>query len=125
MRKRRTPESRFSTTADQAVTVDFMIRNSDGNNLDSAELILEPGEHRALFLDQIGWQTDFDFGTFLGTMVAIPRSGSVAATVIQTRPGQFATLPWRTYLNDGIWPGRAQSARRVCLKILKKHQNLE
>ena len=80
-------------TADQAVTVDFMIRNSDGNNLDSAELILEPGEHRTLFLDQIGWQTDFDFGAFLGTLVAIPRGGSVAATVIQTRPGQFATLP--------------------------------
>ena len=80
-------------TADQAVTVDFMVRNSDGNNLDTAELILEPGEHRALFLDQIGWQTDFDFGTFLGTLVAVPRSGSVAATVIQTRPDQFATLP--------------------------------
>ncbi len=80
-------------TTDLDTVLDLTVRDLDGTQLDTAVLMLGPGAHKALFLNEFAWQMDPDFSNFLGTLTAIPRSGSVTATVIQTRPGQFATLP--------------------------------
>ena len=46
----------------------------------------------ALFVDQIPWDQEIDFSDFMG-LIRVKPSGRIAATVVQTRPGQFATMP--------------------------------
>ncbi len=48
--------------------------------------------HLSLFVDQIPWSTQIDFSDFMG-LIRVRPSGKIAATVVQTRPGQFATMP--------------------------------
>lgn len=46
----------------------------------------------AIFLSQLEWDNPVDFSELQGT-VRVTSDGRIAATAIQSRPGQFATLP--------------------------------
>ena len=48
--------------------------------------------HSALFASELVWVPMVDFSNFRGTL-RVTSNGRIAATAIQTRPGQFATLP--------------------------------
>lgn len=48
--------------------------------------------HMALFVNQFDWSENVDFSIFQG-LLEVVASGKIAATVIQSRPSQFATLP--------------------------------
>jgi hypothetical protein len=48
--------------------------------------------HRALFVTEIDWDNQVDFSAFSGVLNATS-DGTISATVIQTRPDQFATMP--------------------------------
>ena len=56
------------------------------------EVTLPMMGHLALFVTQFDWNQLVDFSAFEG-ILKVTSSGRIAATVIQTRPGQFATLP--------------------------------
>ena len=43
-------------------------------------------------MDQIPWSPQIEFSDFMG-LIRVKPSGKIAATVVQTRPGQFATMP--------------------------------
>ena len=65
--------------------------DSDGQVIDTAVASLPPGGHLPAFVGQFDWETDVDKSDFLGAL-RVRCTGAVAATVIQTRPGQFATM---------------------------------
>ncbi len=79
------------------VMVNLELRNSDGDLLATASIILEGMGHRALFVDEIAWTPEpgvsLDFADFEGLVKATASAGGVAATVIQTRPQEFVTMP--------------------------------
>ncbi len=77
---------------EQPVTVDLRLCDSDGNELATGQLVLAALGHRALFVNEINWSVAVDFGSFQGLLKATVET-PIAATVIQTRPGQFATQP--------------------------------
>ncbi len=77
---------------DQPVTVALGLCDSDGNELATGELTLAALGHRALFVNEINWSAAVDFSSFQGLLKAAVET-PIAATVIQTRPGQFATQP--------------------------------
>ncbi len=56
------------------------------------ESALAPNGHLSLFVDQIPWSELIDFSDFMG-LIRVKPSGKIAATVVQTRPGQLATMP--------------------------------
>ncbi len=68
----------------------------------SAPMNLAGRGHNALFVDEIEWEgtdgAELDFSDFLGVL-RVESSSQLAATVIQTRPGEFATLPVVPSLN--------------------------
>ena len=80
----------------ETVTLDLELVDPDGNVLATAKLdgenALAPNGHLSLFVDQIPWSTQIDFSDFMG-LIRVTPSGKIAATVVQTRPGQFATMP--------------------------------
>lgn len=73
--------------------VELELRDADGNVAATGTLSMAPNGREALFLDQIALEPfDIDLSDFRGVLLARV-SGRLAATVIITRPGQFATLP--------------------------------
>ena len=80
----------------ETVTLDLELVDPDGNVLATARLdgdsALAPNGHLSLFVDQIPWSAQIDFSDFMG-LIRVRPSGKIAATVVQTRPGQFATMP--------------------------------
>ena len=78
------------------MTLDSELVDPDGNVLAMAKLegesVLAPNGHLSLFIDQIPWDQEIDFSDFMG-LIRVKPSGKIAATVVQTRPGQFATMP--------------------------------
>ncbi len=74
------------------VTVSLDLVNSNGEVLASARETLVAMGHLALFVDQFDWAPAVDLSQFLGS-VRVASTGRISATVIQTRPGQFATMP--------------------------------
>ena len=82
----------------QTVTVGLQLFDPDRSLLATSSFSLPPLGHLPLFLDQFDWivepgvALDLDFPDFRGLLQAIP-TGSVSATVIQTRPGQLSTMP--------------------------------
>ena len=74
------------------VSLDLQLCDGDGVVLASAAAVLPGMGHLAAFLSDFEWSTAVDFSDFEGTL-KVTTDGSTAATVIQTRPGQFATLP--------------------------------
>ena len=47
---------------------------------------------RFLFIDQMPLDQEIDFSDFMG-LIRVRPSGKIAAPVVQTWPGQFATMP--------------------------------
>ena len=65
---------------------------ADGTLLDTVNLTLPAQGHKAVFLDELGWSSSTDLSVFEG-ILRVSTNGNISATVIQTRPGQFATMP--------------------------------
>ena len=80
----------FQNPGIDQLMVSLELRNSDGDLLATATIILEGMGHRALFVDEIAWTPEpgvsLDFADFEGLVKATTSAGGVAATVIQTRP---------------------------------------
>ena len=74
------------------VTITLKLFDEDGTELATAQLPLSAMGHRSLFVTQLEWAPAVDFSELTGVIVATA-DGRIAATVIQTRPGQFATMP--------------------------------
>jgi hypothetical protein len=76
----------------EAVTLSIELFDDRGVSLAETQVTLPEKGQMALYVDELDWTTEVDFSSFLGSLQVSP-GGKVAATVIQTRPGQFATLP--------------------------------
>ncbi len=78
------------------MTPDLELVDPDGNFLATATLeggnALAPNGQLSWFVDQIPWDHEIDVSDFMG-LIRVKPSGKIAATAVQTRPGQFATMP--------------------------------
>ena len=77
---------------DERVLLDFELFDPQGNLLAGAQSELPTRGHMARYLTELAWDPEVDFSDFEGLLRITP-SDSVAGTVIQTRPNQFATMP--------------------------------
>ncbi len=68
------------------------LRLEGGQEVATAEEWLEGNGHLARFVHEFQWSPSADLDDFRGTL-EVRIEGAVAATVLQTRPGQFATMP--------------------------------
>ena len=75
-----------------ALTLTAELLNSEGTVLNTAQLSLPSLGHTAIYLDQFAWNETTDLSSFEG-LLRVSSDGRISATVIQTRPGQFATMP--------------------------------
>ncbi len=73
-------------------TVTLALTDNDDNLLATGEIDLAGMGHRALFVTEVEWDNVVDFSNFSGILNATS-DGTISATVIQTRPDQFATMP--------------------------------
>ena len=91
-------ESQISTAIavanleEESITLTLQLRDQEGVQLALASLEVPGMGHLATFLPDFGWSPEVDFSDFQGTVRATA-TGPVAGSVIQTRPGQLATLP--------------------------------
>ncbi len=87
----------FQNPGNDPVLVTLELRDSDGELLGTGSITLAGMGHRALFVDEIGWTpapgVSINFMEFEGTVKATVPEGAVVATVIQTRPQEFVTMP--------------------------------
>jgi hypothetical protein len=86
------------------MAVDLQLFDIEGKLLASARLdganILTAGGHFARFLTELPWSPAVDFSSFFGILkVTVP--GKAAATVLQVRPAEFATMPVARAVADG------------------------
>ena len=58
----------------------------------SSSVDLLPQGQVALFATEFNWDTQIDFSDFRGVL-KVMANGRTAGTVLQTRPGQLASLP--------------------------------
>ena len=77
---------------EEQLTLTADLLDSDGTLLDSVQLSLASLGHLAIFLDEFDWDNSIDLNLFEG-LLRVRSNGRISATVIQTRPGQFATMP--------------------------------
>ena len=85
---------------EEALDLTLKLVDATGAARFTAEMNLLGRNHRALFLDQIPWKAVVvatngsrpDLSNFVGRIIGT-LDGNLAATVIQTRRGVFATLP--------------------------------
>ena len=77
---------------EQELTLTAELLNSEGTVLNTAQLSLPSLGHKAIYLDQFAWNQTTDLSSFEG-LLRVSSNGRISATVIQTRPGQFATMP--------------------------------
>ena len=73
-----------------ALTAELLKAN--GALLGTVSLTLPAQGHKAIYLDEMGWSSSIDLSVFEG-ILRVGCNGNIAATVIQTRPGKFATMP--------------------------------
>ncbi len=78
--------------SDRAQTLTLELLDEEGEVVSSSQVEAAPSGHVALFVNQLDWEPAVDFSDFRGSIRAAS-SDPVAATMIQTRPGQFATFP--------------------------------
>ncbi len=76
--------------------LEIRLFTADRTSVASAQLTLPAHGHRALFVNQFDWVVEagqvLDFSDLRG-LLEVRFTGEITATAIQTRPGQFATLP--------------------------------
>ena len=70
------------------------IASSDGGLVTGGQAVspLDGDGQFAVFPEELGWDSPVDFDVFQG-IVLVECNGNTAATAIQVRPGQYATLP--------------------------------
>jgi len=78
--------------SDSAVTLNFDLCDLNGTRLSGAVATIPARGHKALLLKQFNWSPARNLDNFQG-LVRELGGNKVAATVIQTRPGQFVTMP--------------------------------
>jgi Tol biopolymer transport system component len=76
----------------EAVTLNLTLRNESGHAIDTTQQTIGSKGHIAKFIAEFDWPTDVVFDNFRGTL-HVESLGRIAATALQTRPGQLATLP--------------------------------
>ena len=77
----------------EKVTLSFQLYDSGGSLLATATVVTLPAMGQtALFVTELEWDSVVDFSDFIG-LLKVTSSGKIAALIIQTRPGQFATMP--------------------------------
>ncbi len=96
----------------QAVDLEIRLYDPEGLQVDSAPAALVASGHMSLFVEELEWQGATDLSRFEGT-VEVLSSGRIAATALQVRPGQYASLPVAPLSRDprqpagqSICPGR-------------------
>ena len=75
-----------------AINLNFDLCDLDGTRLSGAVASVPARGHKALFLRQFNWSPARNLDNFQGLIRELGGS-KVAATVIQTRPGQYITMP--------------------------------
>lgn len=73
-------------------TLDVQLYDAQGQVLAETQITLPAMGRDAIFVNEFAWDQAVDFADFEGSL-RVRSSGRLAATVIHTRPGQFATLP--------------------------------
>ena len=81
----------MSLASDQ-LTLDLQLCDKDDNPVASDQISLAGMGQLAKFVTEFNWYKAPDFSDFEGTL-KVTATGRIAATVIQTRPDQFATPP--------------------------------
>lgn len=83
----------------ESVAIDLELCDRDGQSLSEARVTLDGLGHLAAFANEFEWNQDVDLADFQGLLKASAPPG-LAATVIQTRPGELATMPVASRLPD-------------------------
>ncbi|MEJ2083109.1 MAG: hypothetical protein P8Y94_13290, partial [Acidobacteriota bacterium] len=76
----------------RAVSLNVRLRNLEGQQLAPADETLAARGQRAVFVGEFSWSPALDLGNFQG-ILEVTADGDVAVTVLQIRPGQYATMP--------------------------------
>jgi hypothetical protein len=74
------------------MTVELQLCGLDGSELAAAGVNLAAKGHLSRYVNEFDWNETVDFSDFRG-VVRADAPPLLAATVIQTRPGEFATMP--------------------------------
>ncbi|MBI4446103.1 MAG: SBBP repeat-containing protein [Acidobacteria bacterium] len=78
------------------VPLELQLLDLEGKVVSNAKLqgagALAPFGHIAKFVNEFPWDPPVDFSNFVG-LLKVTSSGRVTATVLQVRPGRFATMP--------------------------------
>lgn len=74
------------------LTVNLELLGMENNPVATASEVLASNGHLARFLPEIKWVPGVDFTNFNG-LIRATTSGRLGATVLQFRPGEFATMP--------------------------------
>jgi hypothetical protein len=81
--------------SEEATVLALELLAPEGTVLASAEVELEPWGHSARFANEYEWTPPVSLDSFTGT-IRVRVDHPVVATVLQTRPGEFLTLPVAT-----------------------------
>ena len=76
----------------EPVTLTLTLRDEKGHQIDTTQEVISLRGHVAKFVTEFDWPTDIVFDSFRGTL-HVQTVGKIAATVLQTRPGQLAAMP--------------------------------
>ncbi|UCF37051.1 MAG: hypothetical protein JSU96_20015 [Acidobacteriota bacterium] len=76
----------------ESVEIRLELRNPGGSLRATSEETISGQGHLAKFITEFDWTGGRVEGSFLGTLV-VRSSGPVTAVALQTRPGEFVTLP--------------------------------
>ena len=74
-------------------TLDLTLRDATGGQVARAQVEMAAGGHWARFLHEIEWDVAPDLSDFEGILEVDSGGAEIAASVLQTRLGQFATMP--------------------------------
>lgn len=77
---------------EESKTIVLELLDVEGTLLATAEVNLPALGQTSLFVDEFDWTAAVDFTDFQGS-IRVDTGDDLAAVMIQTRPGQFATLP--------------------------------
>ncbi|MEJ2145839.1 MAG: hypothetical protein P8020_11950, partial [Acidobacteriota bacterium] len=76
----------------EETTLHLRLLGPSGTELATSTEPLDPNGQKAVFLNELGWSPQVDLSDFQG-LIEVTSSGRTAATVLQTRPRQYATMP--------------------------------
>ncbi len=93
---------------DNDIELELSLYDSSGNLRDTARLEMPARGHLARLLNQFEWSGTMDLARVEG-ILEVYSAGKIAATALQIRPGQYASLPVAA-LSDG----RPPSEESIC-----------